>query len=158
MTVIPPQDVQITAIECHCDRAVRQVSPSGGNSNGTRSGSAGLGNAHTALPYAHSDMGSVQDVHNLNIGVLWKQRMGFDGGAKLRQVNIVRVIDEKHHVGVAHVHGDRVRERADHEIKMGRVFLHSEGDVLPVELCRSHVNGDQIIFCSRRSGWSGQCF
>ncbi len=87
------------------DAAVGQAFAVGGDGDGAGAGTAGEGVANAAFPNADAQVGAIENLYDLHIGAFGEQRVIFDTGAKVVQVNGCCVIHEEAAMRVAHSGG-----------------------------------------------------
>ncbi len=91
------------------------------------------------------------DGGEFDIGAIGKDRVVFEQRADLLEIEAVGIVDEEDGMGVAHVDGagrvqDRIVDRADLKLEMrGVVERLRQRDVLPAELRRTHVDGEDEV-------------
>ena len=140
MAVLAPDDPQRATVEDNVDIAPGDPPPRACYRCGAGAGAAGARQAGAALPHAEPETVFGKALGNANVRALGKERIGLQPRADLGQWHGLGVVHEEHRVRVAHVdrHGVRERPCADRDVE--RVHRAGQGDLVPVEPRRPHID------------------
>ncbi|CAM2190430.1 hypothetical protein BC2230_80065 [Burkholderia cepacia] len=136
-----PSNGDVAAVAGHAHRIVEQPAPDAVDDRTARTRSRTERHAAAALPDAQANMRAIDDLNEMHVGFLRKQRMRFDGGAECRDVDRAEIVDEKRAMRVAHVAGGR---RAGQRQREG-VECVGDRHVPPAGERRAHLDGDQAV-------------
>ena len=100
----------------------------------------------------------VQNTDEFDIGTLWEQRIVFDLRPLRRRIDRISIFDEEDTMGVADADSDWVCVRTSCNVEMLGVHGAGQREVLPVQLGRAHIDGNQTPFIDMAWQQSGDGF
>lgn len=149
MFVFTPSDLDLAAIQFKNPGALHRAAPHSVHQNGTGGRARCKGYPDAAFPDPNPGTAWSEDLDELDICPLGKERVMFDLTATGRQVHILEVVNEERAMRVAHRAG---RRRAiDRQIR--GVDRLRKRDRLPIEDRGAHIDLDLAV----GSALAGQC-